>query len=124
MRHHIAATAAVALAVGVALTGCTTEQRRDLLGDVAAEGLRVAAEDAFASAGFPIEDQLDCQVEDVGESEIAADCTGTTQQGADVTFTGSYDTGDTDFTDGVQGTFTGSVEGTEVFSSDCLGCGG
>lgn len=122
MRHHIAASAAAAIVLGAAVTGCGTELGQDLLGDVAAEGLQVAAAEAFASAGFPIQDQLDCEVEGVGESDVSADCTGTTEQGADVAFTGSYDTGDTDFTDGVQGTFTGSVEGTEVFSTDCLGC--
>ncbi|QBI51854.1 hypothetical protein EKD16_00135 [Streptomonospora litoralis] len=123
MRHGMAATAVIALAVGAVLSGCTAEQRQGLFGEIAAEGLRIAAEDAFASAGFPIEGQLDCEVQEAGESEVTADCSGTTQQGADVSFNGSFDTADTDFTDGVQGTFTGKVNETVVFSTDCLGCG-
>ncbi|MFD0774171.1 hypothetical protein ACFQZ2_09570 [Streptomonospora algeriensis] len=124
MRQGIATTAVAALAVGAALVGCTPEQREALFGEVAAEGLRIAAEDAFASAGFPIEGQLDCQVEETEGGRIAADCSGTTQQGADVAFDGSFDSGDTDFTNGVQGEFTGKVAGETVFSTDCLGCGG
>ncbi|GAB3446452.1 hypothetical protein GCM10027570_17830 [Streptomonospora sediminis] len=124
MRQGMVATAVVAVAVGAAITGCTAEQRQNLFGEVAAEGLRVAAEDAFASAGFPIEGQLDCAVEEGDQAKINADCSGTTQQGADVAFNGSYDTGDTDFTDGVDGSFTGKVNDKVVFSTECLGCGG
>ncbi|WP_156000139.1 hypothetical protein [Streptomonospora sp. PA3] len=124
MRQKTAITAVAALAMGAALAGCTPEQREALFGEVAAEGLRIAAEDAFASAGFPIEGQLDCQVEETEAGRVAADCSGTTQQGADVAFDGSFDAGDTDFTNGVQGEFTGKVEGQTVFSTDCLGCGG
>ncbi|GAA4899127.1 hypothetical protein [Streptomonospora salina] len=122
-RHWTAATAAVALAVA-AVSGCTAEQRENLFGGIAAEGLRVAAEEAFASAGFPIEGQLDCEVGESDGSQVTADCSGATQQGADVSFDGSFDPGDTDFTDGVDGDFTGKVAGETVFSTDCLGCGG
>ncbi|KIH98737.1 hypothetical protein LP52_11380 [Streptomonospora alba] len=115
--------AVAALAV-TAASGCTAEQRSNLFGGIAAEGLRVAAEEAFASAGFPIEGQLDCQVEESDSSQVTADCSGTTQQGADVDFNGRFDSSDTNFTDGVDGQFTGKVQGETVFSTDCLGCGG
>jgi hypothetical protein len=76
----------------------------------------------FDDAGHPIDGDLDCTatVAD-GVDTIDIECTGTTEDGGAAELTGTTEEiPGLSFTE-LNGTFTGTVDGTEVFTSDQLG---
>jgi hypothetical protein len=76
----------------------------------------------FETAGHPLAGNLTCTAE-VQESmtEIDIDCTGTTEDGAAAELTGSTSELPGASVTELKGTFTGTVDGDEVFSTGQLG---
>jgi hypothetical protein len=78
--------------------------------------------EAFDAAGYPIDGDLSCtaEVED-GLTEITISCTGTTDDGGEAELSGSTSELPGASITELEGTFTGTVEGDEVFSTENLG---
>jgi hypothetical protein len=80
-------------------------------------------EQQFEDAGFPLDDQgLACEAT-VGDGldSIEVSCTGTTQDGGSAQMTGTTDELPGASVTELEGTFTGTVDGTEAFSTGTLG---
>ncbi len=76
----------------------------------------------FSDAGHPIEGDLTCEATVAGNaSQVDVTCNGTTEAGGTALLTGQTSelpgAGVTD----IAGTFTGTVNGEEVFTADALG---
>lgn len=96
--------------------------------DAGAEALarNIAAEqgeEEFADAGHPLDDDgLTCEAT-VGDDVEAVDisCTGTTEDGAAAELTGTTSELPGASAVELEGSFTGTVDGAEVFTADALG---
>ena len=80
-------------------------------------------EEQFATAGYPLDDGgLSCEatVED-GVDGVAIDCTGTTGDGAAAALTGATTEVPGASVTNLEGDFSGTVDGTEVFTTQTLG---
>ncbi len=73
----------------------------------------------LADAGVEVSGPLSCQTTPKG-NEFDVSCTGTALDGRAVTVTGTA----TSLPGGssVQGTFVGTAAGSQVFTTDCMGC--
>jgi hypothetical protein len=98
------------------------ETARDAVETAARNLASVQGGQAFESAGYPISGNLACTA-DVAESltEITVDCSGTTEDGGAAELTGSTSELPGASVTELEGTFTGTVDGEEVFSTDQLG---
>jgi hypothetical protein len=79
--------------------------------------------EAFADAGSPLDDEgLTCEAT-AGDGLDAVDvnCTGTTEDGGEAALTGTTDELPGESITEVEGSFTGTVDGAEVFATDTLG---
>jgi FKBP-type peptidyl-prolyl cis-trans isomerase len=80
-------------------------------------------EEQFADAGHPLDDEgLACEASaSEGLDSVSVQCTGTTENGEPAELTGET----TEFPGAsvveLEGTFTGTVDGAEVFNTDVLG---
>jgi hypothetical protein len=102
----------------------------DLADETARNAAEVAARnvasiqgaEAFETAGYPIDGDLSCTAE-VGDglTEITIDCTGTTEDGGDAELTGSTSELPGASITELDGSFIGTVDGDEVFSTENLG---
>jgi hypothetical protein len=77
----------------------------------------------FADAGSPLDDDgLTCEATaSDGLDSVDVNCTGTTEDGGEAALTGSTDELPGESITEVEGTFTGTVDGSEVFTTDSLG---
>jgi hypothetical protein len=77
----------------------------------------------FADAGSPLDDNgLTCEATaSDGLDSVDVNCTGTTDDGGEAALTGTTDELPGESITEVEGTFTGTVDGTEVFTTDTLG---
>jgi hypothetical protein len=92
-------------------------------GELAARNFAsIQGEEEFDAAGHPIADNLTCTAE-VQESmtEIAIECSGTTEDGGAAELTGTTSELPGASVTELKGSFTGTVDGAEVFSTDQLG---
>jgi len=80
-------------------------------------------EEQFSNAGQPLDDNgLDCTAEVTdGLDGVSVECTGTTQEGGAAALTGSTDELPGASAIEIEGQFTGTVDGEEVFNTDTLG---
>jgi hypothetical protein len=80
-------------------------------------------EEQFADSGHPLDDQgLTCEATaSDGVDSVDVNCTGTTEDGKEAKLTGKTDELPGESMTEVAGTFTGTVGGSEVFSTDKLG---
>ena len=80
-------------------------------------------EEQFADSGHPLDDQgLTCEATaSDGVDSVDVNCTGTTKDGEEAKLTGKTDELPGESMTEVAGTFTGTVGGSEVFSTDKLG---
>jgi hypothetical protein len=80
-------------------------------------------EQEFADAGSPLDDNgLTCEATAAdGLDSVDVNCTGTTEDGGEAALTGTTDELPGESITEVEGTFTGTVDGTEVFTTDTLG---
>jgi hypothetical protein len=80
-------------------------------------------EEQFADSGHPLDDDgLTCEATaSDGLDSVDVSCTGTTQAGEEAKLTGTTDELPGASITEVEGTFSGTVGGSEVFSTDKLG---
>ena len=80
-------------------------------------------EEQFTDAGYPLNDEgLSCQATaSEGLDSVSVQCTGTTEAGEQAELTGETAEFPGESVVEVEGTFTGTVDGGEVFSTDVLG---
>jgi hypothetical protein len=113
------------------LAGCSGEEirsRADEAGRGVAEGTArnvaaVAGAQAFRQAGVDVEGGLDCRATADQEVEtVQVSCTGRSTAGQALRLTGDGRRPGAN-AKGVQGRFTGTAAGREVFRKDCLGTG-
>ena len=80
-------------------------------------------EQQFEEAGFPLDDSgLACEATVADEVDaVEITCTGTTQDGAAAEMTGATDELPGASVTELEGQFTGTVDGTEAFTTDTLG---
>jgi hypothetical protein len=102
----------------------------DLTDEVARDAAELAARnlassqgaEAFRAAGHPIDGDLSCSATiGGGLSEISIDCTGTTEDGGSAELSGSTSELPGASVVELEGMFTGTVDGEEVFSTENLG---
>ena len=108
----------------VIATGCSKEQRQELVNDtveVAARNIaKEGGEERFADGGIKVADGLDCSsTSDVDAGTVSVDCTGSSTDGAALTLTGQLSVADGEIVD--SSGFIGEADGKEVFSEDCVG---
>jgi Tfp pilus assembly protein PilV len=81
-----------------------------------------AGRDAFAEAGHPIQGELTCEATATSDAaKVDVSCTGTTEAGGAAELTGQTDEFPGASVTEVSGAFTGTVDGSEVFTADALG---
>jgi len=142
MNTRIIATAV--LAGALAVSSCSSETQSSIETDVrsaasdVAEAADEAANDAaealarniatqqgeeqFKNAGHELDGPLTCEATITdGLSEIAISCTGTTQAGGAAALTGTTDEIPGASVVELEGQFSGTVDGTEVFNTTSLG---
>jgi hypothetical protein len=80
-------------------------------------------EEEFADAGHPLDDEgLTCEATaSDGLDSVEVDCTGTTEDGKKAALTGKTNELPGESLTEVEGKFTGTVGGSEVFATDKLG---
>lgn len=79
-------------------------------------------EEQFANAGHPLDGPLTCEAtvqDDVAAIDVS--CTGTTQAGGTAALTGTTSELPGASVVSLEGTFTGTVDGQEVFTTERLG---
>jgi hypothetical protein len=105
--------------IGLLVTGCTSEQRRDISEAAVRNVVAVSGAAEFDHHGFPIRDHLKCTAKASSKNElhVAVRCTGTTTSGQTVALSGT-----TNNDKGDKGNFVGTVDGKQVFRKTCLGC--
>ncbi len=112
---------AVALALGVGVAGCDSAEKQldKAKKEVGAFAVRnaaaIAGTEAFKNNGYELSKQLQCKADVSNDLSTTVTCTGTTKDGKAATLDGSADGDNLD-----KGTFVGKVDGTQVFSQDCL----
>ena len=140
----IARTSAALLTLSLAFVSCSSDSRDELeedartaisdAGDAVDEAVRDAAEavarniaaeqgeEQFNDAGHPIDGKLTCEANaDDGADEIEISCTGTTESGGEAALTGTTSELPGASVVTLDGDFTGTVDGEEVFSTTRLG---
>ena len=121
----------------LSLAGCSSEARdaieddtRSAVSDAARDAAEVTARnlatnqggEAFADAGHPISGELSCQAVVEGAlSEVAVTCTGMTAAGGAAVLSGRTSELPGRSVVELNGSFVGTVDGAEVFSTDQLG---
>jgi hypothetical protein len=79
-------------------------------------------EEQFADAGHPIQDKLTCEATTAdGADMVDVSCTGTTEAGGQAALTGQTNEVPGASVVELEGNFTGTVDGTEVFTTQRLG---
>lgn len=79
-------------------------------------------DDHFDDAGHDIEDDLTCEADaSEGNDQIAITCTGTTESGGSAELTGTTSELPGASATELEGEFTGTVDGEEVFTTNRLG---
>jgi len=104
----------------VLVSGCNGEQQVADVDEVLARtAASVQGQAALAKAGVEVSGPLSCTSEQV-DGGVAIECTGTSLTGQAVTLSGTA----TSLPGGsaVKGSFTGTANGQQVLTADCLGC--
>jgi hypothetical protein len=112
----VAAAAALALLVP-AVAACTSSDRRAINETLARNAVAVAGTKEFRDDHHPLDGLLSCRTESRTTTKVTVACDGTTTTKEPVSLLGS-----TSDARQVTGHFVGSVAGTQVFSTRCLGC--
>lgn len=102
----------------------------DAVDDVSEDAVELAARnfasiqgaDEFENAGHPIEGDLTCEADATDDlTAVQIDCTGTTADGGEAVLTGTTSEFPGASFDELDGDFVGTVDGSEVFSTERLG---
>ena len=91
--------------------------------EVAARNLASAqGEDEFSAAGIEVDGDLTCEANADDEADaVDISCTGTSTDGQDLALEGTTDEIPGESVTELEGSFTGTADGDEVFSVDTLG---
>jgi hypothetical protein len=124
MRSRTLLGCVAVIMTAVIATGCSKEQRQELVNDtveVAARNIaKEGGEERFADEGIQVADGLECSsTSDVDAGTVSVDCTGSSTDGAALTLTGQLSVADGEIVD--SSGFIGEADGKEVFSEDCVG---
>jgi hypothetical protein len=118
--------ASAALVIGLA--ACSDEDRDEVLDDATELAVRnfaaLQGAEHFDSAGYDIDDDgLTCTatVAEGGRTAVAVECTGTTTDGGDAVLTGVTSELPGASIIELEGEWTATVDGEEVFTTDELG---
>ncbi|MEQ1698599.1 MAG: hypothetical protein ABMA25_00735 [Ilumatobacteraceae bacterium] len=105
-------------AVGDAVGEATQDAAEAVARNIATQ----QGEEQFKNAGHELDGPLTCEaVVADGASQIDIDCTGTTKEGGAATLVGTTSELPGASVVSLEGEFTGSVDGTEVFATQQLG---
>ena len=121
--HAWTMTARRALAVGMlavlvlAVAACTSSQRRSINETLARNTVAVAGAKEFRDHDHPLDGLLTCRTRSRTTTKVVVACDGHTERNEPVSLLGA-----TSDARQVKGTFVGTVAGTKVFETDCLGC--
>jgi hypothetical protein len=102
-----------------AVDDAATDAAEAAVRNIAAE----QGEEQFADAGHSLDDEgLACEATASDDAaSVAVQCTGTTEDGGLADLSGQTDEFPGESITEIEGTFTGTVDGTEVFTTDSLG---
>jgi hypothetical protein len=128
IRRSRATLVLAAVGLVVALAACSDEDRNDALDDVTELAVRnfaaLQGSEQFTAAGYEIDDDgLTCTatVGAGGRTAVEVECTGTTVDGDDAVLTGvTSEIPGASFTE-LEGDWTATVNGEQVFTTDELG---
>jgi len=115
VRRAVVPTVLVVLLLTVA--ACTSSQRRSINESVARNTVAVAGAKEFRDHDHALDGLLTCRTRSRTTTKVVVACDGHTDKNEPVTLLGA-----TSDARQVKGTFVGSVAGTKVFETDCLGC--
>lgn len=141
-RRTISALAAAVLAVSAAACSDDTQESVeddvesaitevvDVLDEASEDAVELAARNfasvqgsqEFENAGHPIDGDLTCEADATDDlTAVDIDCTGTTVDGGEASLSGTTSEFPGASFDELDGDFVGTVDGTEVFSTERLG---
>lgn len=110
--------------------GDAADDAQEAIDDATADAVEAAArnlasaqgEDEFSSNGVEVEGDLECEAtSNDDKSAVDVECTGTSTDGQELTLEGTTSEMPGASLTELEGSFTGSADGTEVFSVDTLG---
>jgi len=111
------AAAAVLALLAPAVAACSSSERRAINETVARNAVAVAGTKEFRDDHHPLDGLLSCRTRSRSTTKVTVACDGTTTKQEPVSLLGS-----TSDARQVKGHFVGTVAGTKVFTTDCLGC--
>jgi hypothetical protein len=111
------AAAAVLTFLVPAVAACTSSERRAINETVARNAVAVAGTKQFRDDHHPLDGLLSCRTRSRTTTKVTVACHGTTTKQEPVSLLGA-----TSDARQVKGHFVGTVAGTEVFATNCLGC--
>ena len=128
IRRSRATLALAAVGLVVALAACSDEDRNDALDDVTELAVRnfaaLQGSEQFNAVGYEIDDDgLSCTatVSEGGRTAVEVECTGMTVDGDDAVLTGvTSEIPGASITE-LEGDWTATVDGEQVFATDELG---
>ncbi len=113
------AACAIGCVALVATAGCSSGTKKDISQGVARNAVAVGMKKEFGDHDHSLKDLPTCTTTPVNGSNTKVDvtCKATTDNGEKASLTGR-----TEGANEVRGTFTGFVDGTKIFTVDCIGC--
>lgn len=108
--------AAFAIALAVA---CSKEDRQEFVAAAGATSVAEGANEAFSEADIEVDGEMDCSGE-TQDDVVTVHCTGSSTDGQDLELQGELVASEDDEIIESR-TFTGTADGDEVFSVDCVG---
>jgi hypothetical protein len=102
---------------GAALVGCSSSDRKSINETLARNTIATAGAKQFGDSGHSLDGLLTCRTQSKTTTKVTVGCSGKTDNKEPVALIGS-----TSDARQVQGTFVGTVNGKQVFKTDCLGC--
>jgi hypothetical protein len=104
--------------VSAAVAGCSSDDRRSINEAVARNAVAAAGAKQFGDSGYAVKGLLHCKTQSKTTTKVTVACTGTTEKDEQAAAL----LGSTSDARQVKGTFVGTVDGKQVFKTDCLGC--
>ena len=105
------------LLAAITIVGCSSSDKKSINEAVARNAIATAGAKQFGDSGHSLNGLLKCTTKSKTTTTVTVGCTGTTDNKETAALLGS-----TSGTSQVKGTFVGTVNGKQVFKTDCLGC--
>jgi hypothetical protein len=116
MKRLIFGVSAMVLASATVL-GCSSDTKKSINEAVARNTVATAGTKQFHDSGHSLKGLLKCTTKSKTTTTVTVACTGTTDKNEPAALLGST----ADATQ-IKGTFVGTVNGRQVFTTNCLGC--